>query len=130
MKNTVVFVFFLIAVLGGLRAQTPPCGVEVIRTEGPKIDERFVPAPPEQVKFALLRALPAVAAKADKDNGVHIKAKTDEELYLIEVQKNHDEGLHGRTAGRGAWLYIDYHEQNAPEPWFSAWTNTSTRTLS
>jgi len=84
-------------------AQTPPCGIEVIRTEGSKIDERFVPAPPEQVKFAILRALPALAAKVDKDRGFHIEAKTDMGLFQVAARKNKDEGIHGRTAGLGAF---------------------------
>jgi hypothetical protein len=32
------------------------------------------------------------------------------------------------TKSKSHWHYIDYHEQNVP--WFSAWTNTTTRTSS
>lgn len=109
---TLISLLSLFAFAARAAAQTAPCGIEVVRTEGPKIDERFVPAPPEQVKFALLRALPAVASKVDKDNGFHIEAETDVSLWGVEIRKNRDAGLHGRTAGLGAWgkFSIDIRE--------------------
>lgn len=66
------------------------------------MDERFVPAPPEQVKFGLLRALPAVNAKVVKDKGFHIEAKTDMGLRQVEARQNFDAGVRGRYAGLGA----------------------------
>jgi len=92
--------FLLVAVIARLGAETPPCGIAVVRPEGSNVDERFVPAPPEQVKFALLRALPALASKVDKDDGFHIEAKTDIELWQIAARRNIDAGVRG---SRGAW---------------------------
>lgn len=97
------FYFFLLVITPShLHAETPPCGIAIVRTEGPKIDERFVPAPPEQVKFAILRALPAVDGKVVKDKGFHIEAKTDMGLRQVEARENKDAGVKGRAAGWGA----------------------------
>jgi hypothetical protein len=85
-----------------LRAQTPPCGVAIIQTAGPNTDERFVAAPPEQVKAAFLKALPALGAKVHKDEGFHIEAEIDTGLRQALQQKNKDSGVRGKYAGLGA----------------------------
>jgi len=86
----------------GLHAETPPCGIAIVQTEGPNTDERFVAAPPEQVKAALLKALPALGAKVEKDEGLHIKAEPDMGLRQSIQQKNKDSGVRGKYAGLGA----------------------------
>src|ERR1017187_3409956 len=80
-------------------AQTPPCGIAVVRSEGPKVDERFIPAPPGQVKTAVLKALPALGMKVHKDNGFQIEAKTDSGLLQSAEEKNKDAGVHGAMHG-------------------------------
>jgi len=102
MRQFLHFFFLLVIIPCYLHAETPPCGIAIVRTEGPKMDERFVPAPPEQVKFALLRALPAVDGKVVKDKGFHIEAKTDMGLRQVEARENKDAGVRGRGAGWGA----------------------------
>jgi hypothetical protein len=97
-----LYVFLLVVIPCYLQAETPPCGIAIVRTEGPKTDQRFLPAPPEQVKFALLRALPALDGKVVKDQGFHIEGKTDTGLRQSVAQRNKDAGVRGRTAGLGA----------------------------
>ena len=97
-----LYLFLLVIVPCYLPAETPPCGVAIIRTQGPKVDERFVPAPPDQVKSALLKALPAVDGRVVKEKGFHIEAKTDMGLRQVEFRENRDAGVRGRTAGWGA----------------------------
>src|ERR1017187_9808095 len=80
-------------------AQTPPCGIAVVQSEGPKVDERFIPAPPGQVKTAVLKALPALGMKVHKDNGFQIEAKTDSGLLQSAEEKNKDAGVHGAMHG-------------------------------
>jgi hypothetical protein len=60
-----------------LRAQTPPCGKAIVHTDGPKDYQEFVAAPPEQVKAALLKAIPAVGAKVHKEKGLHLETEDD-----------------------------------------------------
>lgn len=98
------FLCFFLLVMGPyrIRAQTPPCGIAIIRTEGPNTDERFVAAPPEQVKAVLLKALPALGAKVHKDEGLHIEADPDMGLRQSIQQKNKDSGVRGKYAGLGA----------------------------
>jgi hypothetical protein len=92
----------LVLVPSGLHAETPPCGVAIIQTAGPNTDERFVPAPPEQVKAALLKALPALGAKVHMDEGFHIGAEPDMGLRQAIQKKNMDSGVRGKYAGLGA----------------------------
>jgi hypothetical protein len=94
--------FLLVISPRPLRAETPPCGIAIVRTEGPNTDERFVAAPPEQVKAALMKALPALGAKVEKDEGLHIKAEPDMGLRQTIQQKNKDSGVRGKYAGLGA----------------------------
>jgi hypothetical protein len=129
-----LFIFFFLAVIIPcyLQAETPPCGIAIVRTQGPKMDERFVPAPPEQVKFALLRALPAVNGKVVEDKGFHIEAKTDLGLLQVEARQNSDAGVKGGYAGwgtpgkfkidirpatqadvQGSLLHIEFHKHGA-----------------
>jgi hypothetical protein len=98
------FVCFFLLVISPypLRAETPPCGIAIVQTEGPNTDERFVAAPPEHVKAALLKALPALGAKVEKDEGLHIKAEPDMGLRQSIQQKNKDSGVRGKYAGLGA----------------------------
>jgi hypothetical protein len=87
---------------GSVRAESPPCGIAIIRAEGGNVDERFIAATQEQVKDALLKALPAFAEKvATDDNEFHITAKPDGQLRLILFRKNKDSGVRGFTAGLG-----------------------------
>lgn len=99
MRRFVHFSFMIAATLCPLHAETPPCGIAVIRADGPKVDERFVAAPPEQVKAALLKALPAVAMKVHKDKGFQIETKTDSGLLQSAEEKNKDAGVHGAMHG-------------------------------
>jgi hypothetical protein len=85
-----------------LHGETPPCGIAIVQTAGPNTDERFVAAPPEQVKAALLKALPALGAKVHKDEGLHIEADPDMGLRQSIQQKNKDSGVRGKYAGLGA----------------------------
>ncbi|MBV8821024.1 MAG: hypothetical protein JO022_21880 [Acidobacteriaceae bacterium] len=88
--------------LGSARAETPPCGVAIIRAEDGNVDERFIPATQEQVKDALLKALPALAQKvAADDNEFHITTEPDGHLRLILFRRNKDAGVRGFTAGLG-----------------------------
>lgn len=98
------FLYFFLFVVSpcSLRAQTPPCGIAIVQTAGPNTDERFVVAPPEQVKAALLKALPALGAKVHKDEGFHIEAEPDMGLRQSIQQKNKDSGVRGKYAGLGA----------------------------
>jgi hypothetical protein len=97
-----LFFFLLVVFPWRLNAETPPCGIAIVRTEGPNMDERFVAAPPEQVKAALLKALPALGAKVHKDEGFHIEAEPDMGLRQAIQQKNMDSGVRGKYAGLGA----------------------------
>jgi len=125
---TLISLLSLFAFTARAAAQTPPCGIEIVRAEGPKIDERFVAAPPEQVKAALLRALPAVAAKVHKDDGLHIEANSDNGLREAATRKNRDAGVRGVSGGvafgpliidireatqdqvKGSMLHIEYQK--------------------
>lgn len=61
-----------------LSGQTPPCGVAILRSsDGPKTDDRFIPASPEIVKADLLKALPALGYVVRKDQGLHVEALQD-----------------------------------------------------
>jgi hypothetical protein len=61
-----------------LSGQAPPCGVAFLRSsDGPKTDDRFVPASPEIVKADLLKALPALGYVVRKDQGLHVEALQD-----------------------------------------------------
>lgn len=66
-----------------LSGQTPPCGVAILRSsDGPKTDDRFIPASPEIVKADLLKALPALGYIVRKDQGLHVEALQD--IQLLE----------------------------------------------
>jgi hypothetical protein len=58
-----------------LSAQTPPCGIAILRTEGSAVETRFIPAPPDHVKASVLRALPALAAKVPRTRKVQLKPR-------------------------------------------------------
>jgi hypothetical protein len=96
-----IYVFLSVAVLCRLHAQTPPCGILIVHSEGEKTDERFIPAPPEQVKFALLKALPAVAAEVKKDQGFHVEAVIAPHSQLRQsiTQANFDAGIKNTSGG-------------------------------
>ena len=85
-----------------LLAQTPPCGRAIVQTEGPKDYEQFVAAPPEQVKTALLKAIPALGAKVHKDEGLHLETEDDIGLRQAIQQMNKDLGVRGKYEGLGA----------------------------
>lgn len=87
-----------------MRAQAgnAPCGIDVIRARSQHVDDRFIPFPPEHVKFALLRALPDVGWKVTKDEGLHLRGEKDMGLTQVLAQKNSDEGVKGRNSAVGA----------------------------
>ena len=84
-----------------LRAQVPPCGVVVVHSDGDKTYEQFVPARPEQVKVALLKALPAVAGEVKKNERFHIEATIGSSSALRQsvMQTNQEAGVRGAVAG-------------------------------
>lgn len=98
----VTCLLFFMVTPSPMRAQSPPCGLDVVRTEGRNIDDRFMPFPPEHVKFALLRAFPAVAGKVTNEEGFHIQGEIDTHLYQVDMRKNKDEGIKGLSHGLGA----------------------------
>lgn len=90
-----------------------PCGIDVIRAGSEHVEDRFIPSPPEHVKFALLRALPDVGWKVTKDEGLHLRGEKDAGLTQVLAQKNHDEGVKGRNSAVGAlgkWT-VDIHQE-------------------
>lgn len=102
----------VVASTGLLRPQTPPCGKAIVQTEGPKNYEQFVPAAPEQVKAAVLKAVPALGAKVHKDEGLHVETEDDTALRQALQQTNRDSGVRGSYAGTGAMgkIIIDIRE--------------------
>lgn len=67
-----------VAIPLSLGGQTPPCGVAFLRSsDGPKTDERFIPASPEVVDEDLLKALPALGYVVRKHQAHHIEAIQD-----------------------------------------------------
>jgi len=114
MKIVQFILFSLVLIMASpcLRAQTPPCGKAIVEIEGPKDYEQFVPAPPEQVKAALLKAIPALGAKVHKDEGLHIETEDDTALRQSLQQTNKDSGVKGKYEGLGALgkILIDIRE--------------------
>jgi hypothetical protein len=104
--------FVLVIAPACLIAQTPPCGKAIVQIEGPKNYEQFVAAPPEQVKAALLKAIPALGAKVHKDEGLHIETEDDTALRQSLQQTNKDSGIRGKYEGLGALgkIFIDIRE--------------------
>jgi hypothetical protein len=102
----------VIALACACLAQTPPCGKAIVQTEGPKVYEQFIPAPPEQVKGALLKAIPALGVKVHKDEGLHVETQDDTGLRQAVAQVNKDSGVRGRTVGLGAMgkILVDIQE--------------------
>jgi hypothetical protein len=97
----------LVAMLAGAQwtlAQTgnAPCGIDVIRAGKEHIDDRFIPFPPDHVKFALVRAFPDVGWKITKDEGFHLRGEKDMGLTQVLAHTNSDEGVKGRNEGVGA----------------------------
>ena len=85
--------FLSIASSLSLRAQTPPCGVAILHSsDGPKTDERFLPASPEVVKEDLLKALPAFGYIIRKDQGLHVEAIQDIRLLNSIWETSADAG--------------------------------------
>jgi hypothetical protein len=73
--------------------QTPPCGAAILRSsDGPKTDDRFIPASPEVVKQDLLKALPALGYIVRKDQGLHVEALQDIRLLDTIWQTSADAG--------------------------------------
>jgi hypothetical protein len=67
----------------------------MVRTEGPKVYEQLVAAPPEQVTAAWLRAISAVGAKAHKDEELHIETEDDRGVRQAIQQMNNGTVLVG-----------------------------------
>ena len=77
-----------------LRAQTPPCGVAfLLSSDGPKTDERFLPASPEVVKQDILKVLPALGYVVRKDQGLHLEAIQDLKLLNSIWLEDEDAGV-------------------------------------
>jgi len=105
-KNT-IFSAALVALLAGAQwihaqAGNAPCGIDVVRAGNQHVDDRFVPFPPEHVKFALIRAFPDVGWKVTKDEGFQLQGEKDLGLTGVLSQKNIDEGVKGHNNGVGA----------------------------
>lgn len=66
-------------------AQTAPCGRSSLQTGGEKKENRFVSAPLEQVKSAIIKALPSVDARLKKEEGNHLKAAVDMEIQYKQL---------------------------------------------
>jgi hypothetical protein len=96
-----LYLVVLVDVVCRLHAQTPPCGIVVVHSAGQKTDERFVSAPPEQVKVAVLKALPAVAGEVKKNERFHIEAESSATGALREsiTQTNFDSGIRDTSGG-------------------------------
>jgi hypothetical protein len=109
------FVLFLsVASLPSLNGQTPPCGVAFLRSlDGPKTDERFLPAAPEVVKEDLLKALPALGYVVRKDQGLHIEALQDLTLLNSIWLTDEDAGAR-RSDGAivSGPVFVDIKEAN------------------
>jgi hypothetical protein len=98
-----VLMFFAIQ----LGAQTAPCGRSVIHMGGEKDEARFIPAPFEHAKASVIRALPAVAARPAKDEGNHLEAKIDVNLW--DSLKNTAFGAGGEKGNAAiGTLHIDF----------------------
>jgi hypothetical protein len=93
---------FLLA--GSIQAQSPPCSRAVITVEGPPRESRFLPAAPERVKASVLRALPAIGAKVEKQDALQLEARMDPDLYQSWNTRNQVAGVNGKFKhGTGAW---------------------------
>jgi len=70
----------------------------MIHPEGEKTDERFVPASPERVKVALLKALPAFAAEVTEGKGTQVEAEVYFDAPIRESidQAERDAGIHDK----------------------------------
>lgn len=89
-----------------LGAQTAPCGRTVIQMGGEKDEERFIPAPFDHAKASVIRALPAVAARPEKDEGNHLEAKIDVNLWAALKNTAFGSGGEKGNAAIGT-LHID-----------------------
>ena len=91
-----IAIVLLLAIVSplSLRAQTPPCGVAfLLSSDGPKTDERFLPASPEVVKQDILKVLPALGYVVRKDQGLHIEAIQDLKLLNSIWLEDEDAGV-------------------------------------
>ncbi len=88
----------------GALAQTAPCGRDFLREGGEKEENRFIPAPFENVKASVIKALPSVYGKLKKDEGAHIEAAIDGDLEEAE-QKGF--GSKGMKRGSTGTFHID-----------------------
>ncbi len=104
--------FLLLLVAGATLsiAQTAPCGRNVVAFSGSSKEDRFLPAPAEHVKACVLRALPVVASRLSKENGLSLEAKTDMALWRSVQQRREDSGVgmwgrskYARPAGMGTF---------------------------
>jgi hypothetical protein len=96
--------WIVIASAGMALGQTPPCGVAVLRTGGEKVETRFLPAPPEHVRGAAIRALPSLGMRLQKDQERVIEGKSDLDFYKAISRQNRDAGVKGKVrSGLGAF---------------------------
>jgi hypothetical protein len=104
-----------------LLAQTAPCGrtVVVADIQSRPSEARFLPAPPEHVKACALKALPAVAAVLEREEGLTLTAKTDSGgsmrqggLFQAWMATNKAAGVKG--IGRGT-LFGEFAIELRPE---------------
>jgi hypothetical protein len=113
--SSIAIVWFLAIVSPlSLRAQTPPCGVAfLLSSDGPKTDQRFLPASPEVVKQDILKVLPALGYVVRKDQGLHIEAIQD--LRLLNSIWLEDEDAGARRSDGGIVsgpVVVDIKEAN------------------
>jgi hypothetical protein len=97
-----------------LIGQTPPCGVALLHSsDGPKTDERFLPASTEVVKQDILKALPALGYVVRKDQGLHIGAIQDLKLLNSIWLEDEDAGVR-RSDGSivSGPVFVDIKEAN------------------
>ena len=87
--------FAALCLTGQLFAQTSPCGRDIVAVGGSSTEERFLEAAPNHVKASLVRALPVVAAKLEKDQGMKMRAKTDIKLLKSWNRRNKEAGIDG-----------------------------------
>ena len=73
---------------------------------GEKDEERFIPAPFDHAKASVIRALPAVAARPEKDEGNHLEAKIDVNLWAALKNTAFGSGGEKGNAAIGT-LHID-----------------------
>jgi len=97
--------YCFVVVLGSTAAlaQTPPCGRAAVGAEGLAVEERFLTASPEHVRFCLIKALPAVSAKVHSEDATTLDAKTDLDMAKSRMQRNKESGAKVKMGAMGTF---------------------------